>query len=527
MLHWIEQAKQGDREAFDLIVRRFTAMAHAVAYERLRDSFLAEDAVQESFAEAFIHLRKLKEAEAFPGWFKTIVIRQCNRLVRKKRHPTVPFDQMVQTAGGQPSVPDIVERKELQQWLHDSIAALSPGLRMAVQLFYFHGYTLQEISAYSGTPVPTLKKRLFDARAKLKGTLPVTDFVSVFHQLYEGGKRMLHIVNGDVVAEKLRQGVVQGDILVWRELYPEGPVFTDSMAGANRSVRARYLEQSMGIPSAEFTRSSEEQEKVRADFRNYEEIVLWFEHDLFDQTMLCCLLHWFAQQSLGATKLSLLCIGAFPGIELFRGLGQLSVNQMATLSGTWQTVGKEQLELGKTVWEAYCAPEPDKLVELLEEGDTSALPYVQDAFRLHLSRFPSTRNGLGIVEQTTLEMVRGGMTSPLDLFDHIGNKLHGLGMGDIQYWHRLAKLSQGPHPLLKLEGLDAFPGYKDSASSLRRSTVALTEAGRKVLDGEEDWIALNGTDEWYGGVHLQGRSIPWRWDASQNSLVPSKAAGGQ
>lgn len=527
MQQWIERAKQGNREAFDLIVRRFEAMAYAVAYERLRDSHLAEDAVQEAFAEAFIHLRKLKEADAFPGWFKTIVIRQCHRLVRRKRHPTVPFDQLAQTIGRQPSVPEIVERKEMQQCLHDSIAALSSNLRVTVQLFYFHGYSLPEISAYLGTPVPVLKKRLFDARAKLKGTLPVADFVSVFHQLYEGGKRMLHIVNGDTVAEKLRQGVVQGDILVWREVYPEGPVFIDSAEGTNRSVRARYLEQAMGIPSAEFIRLSEEQEKVRADFRKYEEIVLWFEHDLFDQTMLCCLLHWFAQQSLGATKLSLLCIGAFPGIELFRGLGQLSVNLMATLSGTWQAIGKEQLELGTIVWEAYCATDPGKLVQLLEEGDTSGLPYVRDAFRLHLSRFPSTRNGLGIVEQTTLEMVRDGTTSPLDLFGHIGNQLHGLGMGDLQYWHRLAKLSQGPHSLLKLEGLSAFPGYKDPASSLRQSTVALTEAGRKVLDGEEDWIALNGIDEWYGGVHLQGRSIPWRWDASQNTLVPGTIVNGQ
>ncbi|KZE79692.1 hypothetical protein AV654_15425, partial [Paenibacillus elgii] len=523
MLHLVERAKQGDREAFDLIVRRFEAMAYAVAFERLHDSHSAEDAVQEAFAEAFIHLRKLKEAEAFPGWFKTIVIRQCHRLVRKKRQPTVPLDQLAQTSGGQPSVPEIVEKRELQQLLHNSISALSSNLRIAVQLFYFQGYSLQEISAYLGTSVPVLKKRLFDARAKLKGTLPVADFVSVFHQLYEGGKRMLHIVNGDIVAEKLRQGVVQGDILVWREVYPEGPVFTEPSEEANRSVRAGYLERALGIPSAEFIRISEEQEKVRANFRNYEEIVLWFEHDLFDQTMLCCLLHWFAHQSLGTTKLSLLCIGAFPGIELFRGLGQLSVNQMATLSGTWQTVGKEQLELGALVWEAYCAPEPDKLVQLLEAGNTSALPYVHDAFRLHLSRFPSIRNGLGLVEQTTLEMVRGGMTSPLDLFGHIGHKLHGLGMGDLQYWHRLAKLVQGPHPLLKLEGFNAFPGYKDPAPSFRHSTVALTEAGRRVLDGEADWIALNGIDEWYGGVHLQGRSTPWRWDASHNTLVPCGA----
>ncbi|HEY2494988.1 MAG TPA: DUF1835 domain-containing protein, partial [Paenibacillus sp.] len=146
---------------------------------------------------------------------------------------------------------------------------------------------------------------------------------------------MLHIVNGDSVAEKLRQGVVQGDILVWREVYPEGPIFVDPTEYVNRSVRAQYLEKAMGIPSAEYICISKTQEKVLADFNKYEEIVLWFEHDLFDQTMLCYLLHWFVQQSLGKTKLSLLCIGTYPEIKLFRGLGQLSVKQMETLSGTW------------------------------------------------------------------------------------------------------------------------------------------------------------------------------------------------
>ncbi|HEY2494989.1 MAG TPA: sigma factor [Paenibacillus sp.] len=98
MLQWIEMAKKGDQEAFDHIVRQFTAMAHTVAYEKLHDSHLAENAVQEAFAEAFIHLSKLKKSDAFPGWFKTIVIRQCHRLIRRKQPQTVPFQEITQTA---------------------------------------------------------------------------------------------------------------------------------------------------------------------------------------------------------------------------------------------------------------------------------------------------------------------------------------------------------------------------------------------------------------------------------------------
>ncbi|WP_254450203.1 DUF1835 domain-containing protein [Cohnella herbarum] len=199
---------------------------------------------------------------------------------------------------------------------------------------------------------------------------------------------MLHIVNGDSVAEKLRQGIVQGDVLVWREAYPHGPVFLDPAAGGNRDIRARYLEQTMGIPYQEYLRNSEEQEKTLAGFHQYEEIILWFEHDLFDQTMLCFLLDWFSKQDLSKTKLSLLCIGEYPGIEPFRGLGQLSLEQMETLSGTWKSIGAQELELGQAFWQAYTSGAPELLQQLLSR-DTSALPFAQEAFRLHLSRFPS------------------------------------------------------------------------------------------------------------------------------------------
>jgi hypothetical protein len=334
-----------------------------------------------------------------------------------------------------------------------------------------------------------------------------------------GGKGVLHIVNGDSVAEKLRQGIVQGDILVWREVYPHGPVFLDPAALDNRSVRSQYLEHTMGIPRSEYIQGSETQEKVLADFHKYEEIVLWFEHDLFDQTMLCYLLHWFSGQPLLKTKLSILCIREYPGIELFRGLGQLSREQMETLSGTWKSIGAEELDLGRAFWQAYAAQNPQLLQQLLSQ-DTSVLPFAHEAFQFHLSRFPSTHNGLGIVEQTTLAMIQDGINTPYELFEHVGNKLNALGMGDLQYWHILREMSQDPYPLI--QGLQVFPAYNDSSVSLRDCEVALTDFGKSVMDGKEDWIAKKGIDEWYGGVHLQGYFPRWRWNSDEQTILDIK-----
>ncbi|TBL80579.1 DUF1835 domain-containing protein [Paenibacillus thalictri] len=334
---------------------------------------------------------------------------------------------------------------------------------------------------------------------------------------------MLHIVNGDSVAKKLRQGLVPDDILVWREVYPHGPVFEEPAAVDHRKKRARYLERTLGIPRSEYIMISETQDKTLAGYSQYKEVVLWFEHDLFDQAMLCYLLHWFSKQFLSQTKLSLLSIGEFPGIEPFRGLGQLTPEQLQSLSGTWKSVSPEAMELGSALWQAYSSSEPDKLQKLLSE-DTSALPFAQEAFKAHLSRFPSVRNGLGCVEQMTLELVETGINSPGELFGHVSGRLHILGIGDLQYWHILKKLSQGPYPLLSIRGMDGFPAYDAPTASFVHGEIALTAFGRSVLAEEADRAAKQGIDEWYGGVHVQGKQPRWRWDTVRQTLYETAEA---
>ncbi|MCM3748830.1 sigma-70 family RNA polymerase sigma factor [Paenibacillus pasadenensis] len=517
MNQWIEGVKKGDQAASKQLVQHFSGMAQTVAYSKLGDAHLAEDAVQEAFAEAFKNLPKLQTAEAFPGWFKVIVERQCHRLLRRKQHKLIPIQEIEQVAEEKYRPEAIVEKREIEQTLHAFVADLSPAMRISVQLFYFQGYSLREISSFLDTPVSVLKKRLFDARLKLKKTLPVADLMFAVNQLYGGEEGMLHIVNGDHLADTLRQGVVEGEILAWREIYPVGPVFVDMDEKANRAARARYLEDALGIPQAEYL-NSEKQEQILNNFNKHKEVILWFEHDLFDQTMLAYLLHFFSKQNLQDTQLSLLCIGEFPGIDLFRGLGQLTATQLKSLSGTWHTVGQRELETGRNMWEAYTSSIPDKHIQFLEE-DLSALPFMRDAFEAHLSRMPSAFNGLGRIEQTTLEIAASGIQSPYELFQQVGNQLNVFGLGDLEFWYRLKKMATEPCSLLHIQGLEAFPDFKHEAPSFQNCIITLTELGREVLGGDKDWIALKEIDDWFGGIHLQDGKISWRWDTACNKLV--------
>lgn len=518
VFQWIEEARRGSAEAQGSLVRHFTGMALAVAYDKLQDPYLAEDAVQEAFTEAFANLHKLQDPRRFPGWFKVIVERQCYRDLRRKQFQTLPLNAMELPAGDQRSLEFVVEKREMIRQLHATIADLPSSMRIAVQLYYFQGYSLREISQYLDISLAALKKRLFDARRKLKNTLHVADFVSVFTDLYEGGKRMLHIVNGDSVGDKLKQGNIGGDILVWRELYTFGPVYTKMDELDHRRTRARYLEQTLGIPEKEYIETCELQERKLQDFRKYDEIVLWFEHDLFDQTMLAYLLRWFKEQSLGNTKLSLLCIGAYPGIELFRGLGQLSREQLETLSGTWHTIGEEELRLGSMLWEGYTSDRPEKHQRMLEV-DSSALPFAKDAFEAHLARLPSVNQGLGIIEQTTLEAVAGGVRKPYELFRKVGDKLHSLGMGDLEFWYYLAKMTEGPDSLLVIDGTAPFPDFKRAVPHFQDRLLQATSLGREVLAGKTDDACSGTIDKWVGGLHVRGKAPSWRWDPERKSVV--------
>ena len=167
----IEAAQRGDLDAFGRVVERFQRMAHSVAYAMLGDAQLAEDAAQEAFIEAFVCLPKLREPAAFPGWFRRIVLKRGDRLIRGKHLPMVTLDAAGALPSGAPDLAAIAEAHELRRQVQAAIAELSETDRQLVVLFYLGGYAQQEIAAIVELPVAAVKKRLFHARQRLRRLL--------------------------------------------------------------------------------------------------------------------------------------------------------------------------------------------------------------------------------------------------------------------------------------------------------------------------------------------------------------------
>lgn len=325
--------------------------------------------------------------------------------------------------------------------------------------------------------------------------------------------RMMHVLNGDATREKMERSEIPGTLAVWADVLHEGPVPADLDDDQLREVRARFGA-SRGWGSYDdmlaYLRSWDEGLDTYAD---YEEVVLWFEHDLFDQLALIRHLDWFARRDLGDTALSLICIGEFGGVEPFHGLGQLTPNQLASLLDTRERVTVRQIELARRAWKAFRSADPASIVRVLER-DTAPLPFLAGALRRFLEEYPSVRSGLPRTERQILELLSRGITSPVELFRAAQPLEERVFMGDWTFWTRLEELARGPHPLVELSA--PLP-----RESLPAGTVTLTDSGRRVLAGEADWIALDGIDRWLGGVHLEGHAVPWRWNADAARLEPS------
>jgi hypothetical protein len=327
---------------------------------------------------------------------------------------------------------------------------------------------------------------------------------------------MLHIHNGDSSADVAKQSSLPGEHFAWRESLITGPTPSGISGNEWRIIRARHLSESYGVDLEECERGLLEQDKKLSSFGEHDEVVLWFEHDLFCQTNLLYLLIWIAQQDMGNTKLSLICIGEFPGKEDFRGLGELDVEQLASLFPGRQQVTAPQLKLAELAWQAYCSPDPTEIEKVLK-ADTSLLPFLGPALQAHLWRFPSTKNGLGSIENRGLELIHGGLKTFIDVFPRFVDAEPVYGLGDAQFWLALQRMSRGRQPLLRIE--DGKNGGAELTTDIvRNASFEITEPGESERSGEADFVELNGIDLWLGGVHLSPTNL-WRWDESSERIV--------
>lgn len=335
-----------------------------------------------------------------------------------------------------------------------------------------------------------------------------------------GDGTLLHIHCGDSSAGALRNSSVSGDVFVWREIYIEGPAPGNVSDDEFNRVRAEFLG-SMGVDtSAVLQGAQSRKDKVVSEAGKYEEVVLWFDACMFDQTIMIRLIDLCSRQKWPNTKLSLICIGN-------KGLGELHPEEYPPLFKTRHEVSSAEIELAGKAWKAFTSDNPQNIERLLD-GDCTALPYLRDALVRHLEQYPSVRNGLNRLENQVLKAVDSGERKLGKIFVEVSNMEDQPFFGDTSLWGVINGLGTcrvplldvtGPGSLSELTKVDPENYQPVSGKKLRQWDISITDTGRDVIAGKQDAVKLNGIDRWLGGIHLQGAEAQWRWDEQNGQLV--------
>ena len=219
---------------------------------------------------------------------------------------------------------------------------------------------------------------------------------------------MLHITNGDSAVAVLERTGVEGEIVAWRDVLHEGPVPAGLSLEELSEIRAGFIEAQgpdwceSGTVRAQFAA----RDAALARGLEHDEVVLWFEHDLYDQLQLVQLLDWFATNGRPA-RLSLVCEAEY--------LGMMAPERAAELFAARKTVTPRQLELARAAWGAFRSTDPTE-IETTVAARTSELPFLGPALLRHLEQFPAVGTGLSRSEQQALTTIGEGRPRVRDVY---------------------------------------------------------------------------------------------------------------
>jgi hypothetical protein len=329
--------------------------------------------------------------------------------------------------------------------------------------------------------------------------------------------RTMHIRCGQDFLRELREAGFHGDFNLHVNPYLEGPV-VDAPGWLER--RARFIADGLG-PYLQL-----DYETVLADVRleearlwdarrNYERVVMWFEHDRLDQFVLLRCLAYFAEHG-SPPKLELVTANDFPGSKRFVGLGQLPPEALKLLWDQRKQISAEQMAFARHVWDLFRSPDPRPLAALARNG-TPLLPDLAAALHRHLQELPSLEDGMGLTHRLLLGIVTEREKQTAGRIVGQAMKRDPLpGLGDLSYAQILHELATLAEPLVLSGGTHPAPQWY-------LNEVAITDAGHALLDGKRNWFDFNPPERWLGGVRIAPGQNNWYWNESAREVYANKS----
>ncbi|WP_047789014.1 DUF1835 domain-containing protein [Tenacibaculum mesophilum] len=289
---------------------------------------------------------------------------------------------------------------------------------------------------------------------------------------------LLHITNGDVTTQRLQELNIEGDIITWREMLCEGKTSVDVGSEDFWKTRFDFLKTTYKITKKKFIDYTLKEYRNLCNQKQQDEIVLWFEYDLFCQVNMLAVISWLKRYRKNH-KISLVTSGKVDNSKKLYGLGELSDDQLIEHFNNKIELSQDDIEYADYIWQLYCSDSPLPLENAHKFNPKSPFVYLENAIKAHLLRFPSIENGLNYIENNILKVANEHTFANQDeLLRNLLTHQENYGFGDIQYVNKLESLKK------------LFTSF---------DPVKLSKTGKKVLQNQTNYYAKIRSDFSYLG----------------------------
>ncbi len=291
----------------------------------------------------------------------------------------------------------------------------------------------------------------------------------------------LHITNGDSFTERLKLLQFKGDIITWREMLCEGKTETNVGSESFWKTRFEYLHKNYNVSKSWFVEKTLKEYRSLCNHKQQDEIILWFEFDLFCQINMIAVLSWLKTHRRDS-QISLVCSGNEDGTDKMYGLCDLEDNRIQTLYKKRKHLSQDDIEFADYVWQLYCSDNPIRL-ENMSDFEHYHFDYLSEAIKVHLKRFPTIKNGLNEIENKILALsVEQKPKNKKQLVQTILSNQGYYGYGDSQFERIITSMK----PL--------FTSF---------NPVRLSRKGKAILEGKTSYYSQIRDNESYLGGALK------------------------
>ena len=290
--------------------------------------------------------------------------------------------------------------------------------------------------------------------------------------------KTLHITGGDIAGDIIAKSGIPGEVFVWHDIHYDGPRIPGWPDEDTLLARAGFLEETSGggLHRKYVLDTLRNQYLKLQSAKHYRKIVLWFDACLFDQSMLCHILMCLRIEQIETAEL--LCVDAFPGIDPYHGLGQLSPEQMASVYDRRSPVTEDQYLFAERVDRAFALQDLAAFKEI-STLENAPLPWVPAAVRRWMEEQPDSETGLSRLERLALEAVHCGFKIPMDIFKFVSEgETPPQYWGDTTLWSKINALADRNPPRVIIEGPMARLPQWDGIADLKLFRIYPGETDR-------------------------------------------------